>query len=225
MFRTVFIHLFIGAFYCFYLVGCAPHHNIAVQSSIPSPHKKAEPICYYLVKKGDSLWGIANQYNVSIDSLKRKNDIFDPSQLKEGQLLVVPDFAKTSQGASSFVIPAKGEVISQFGEVVDNRINKGIKIQSQTQESIFAAMAGEVVFVGFLNGYGETIIVEHCDNISTVYSHLEDISVTQGDFIPQGHTLGKMKLNAQGDSYLLHFEVRNGQKATDPSRYVRHYEK
>ncbi|MBN2482595.1 MAG: peptidoglycan DD-metalloendopeptidase family protein [Candidatus Omnitrophica bacterium] len=176
------------------------------------------------MKKGDSLWRIAQQYNISIDSLKRKNEIIDPAQLKAGQLLVVPDFDQDQNQGSSFVMPVKGKVVSYFGEVVDNRINKGIKIELTESQKVLSAMAGEVVFAGAINGYGQTVIIEHCDNISTVYSHLTNVEVTQGDFVAQGQSIGDVQSHPQKGSYLLHFEVRKGQTATDPLRYVRHYE-
>lgn len=224
MFRTVLFLSLLGLLYCFCPTGCAPRHNTSLKASLPSPHKKVEPICYYLVKRGDSLWAIAQQYNVSIDTLKRKNSIEDPSQLKAGQLLAVPSLSQDQQEDASFTFPVKGKIIGYFGEVADNRINKGIKIRTEPGAEVFSSLAGEVVFIGFINGYGQTVIVEHCNNISTVYSYLTDIEVEQGDFIAQGQPIGKVQLHPTENIHVFHFEVRKGQKATDPLRYVRSYE-
>ena len=177
-----------------------------------------------MVKRGDSLWAIAQQYNVSVDTLKRKNSIEDPSRLNAGQLLAVPSFSDEEQKKSSFRFPVKGKIIGYFGEVIDNRINKGIKIRAEGSAKVFSSLAGEVVFIGFINGYGQTVIVEHCNNISTVYSYLSGIEVEQGDLIAQGQLIGEVQLHPTENIHLLHFEVRKGPKATDPLQYVRYYE-
>ena len=63
----------------------------------------------YVVQKGDSLWSIANSYNVPVNDLKNANDLINDI-LTVGQVLVIPKNANNNiNGNSSLYIVQKGD--------------------------------------------------------------------------------------------------------------------
>ena len=119
--------------------------------------------------------------------------------------------------AISLIIPVNGKIVNDFGYVYDNvygtRIkNNGIDIKAPKNSPVRAAESGEVVYVGFIEGYGNIIIIEH-SGFWTIYSQIIGINVKKGDKVIKGQQIAKV-----GDE-LFHFELRIGKEAVDPKPY------
>lgn len=56
----------------------------------PSPPPPSPAVERHTVARGETLWGISREYGVSVESLKRANNITDPSALAVGRTLVIP---------------------------------------------------------------------------------------------------------------------------------------
>ena len=77
--------------------------SIGQYLKIPSPDLKTEPTEYYIVKSGDSLWKIANQYNVTVNDLINANNLTSTT-LQIGQQLIIPSASTTPIPPSSSTI-------------------------------------------------------------------------------------------------------------------------
>ena len=135
------------------------------------------------------------------------------------------DYTYLARG-SQLEWPLRGPVITLFGArnhpVFRTKVfNSGIDIRAAAGAPVRAAGPGEVLFTGWLRGFGQVVIVNHGDNLSTVYAHLGTASVEEGDAVRQGSVLGKVGNTGAGGEYSLHFEVRHGGAAKDPMRYLR----
>lgn len=122
--------------------------------------------------------------------------------------------------------PLKGSVITLFGSrnhpVFKTKVfNSGIDIRAAAGAPVKAAGPGEVLFSGWLRGFGQVVIVNHGDNLSTVYAHLGTTSVDEGDAVRQGSVLGTVGNTGTSGEFSLHFEVRHGGAAKDPLNYLR----
>jgi murein DD-endopeptidase MepM/ murein hydrolase activator NlpD len=121
--------------------------------------------------------------------------------------------------------PVKGfspqRITSPFGiRSSTGRRHDGVDIRAGAGEEIFAAARGIVAFSGRKRGYGNVVILDHGDGISTLYAHLSYASVSAGDAIGQGEIVGRAGKGGRATGTHLHFEVRRGGAPVDPIPYL-----
>ena len=122
--------------------------------------------------------------------------------------------------------PIQGQITSSFGMRVHPTfktkiVHTGIDIKGAQGTPVGAAGPGEVLFAGWLRGYGQVIIIDHGNNLSTVYAHLSSMSVREGAAVKKGQTIGAVGSTGVATGAHLHFEVRVGGEARDPMKYLR----
>jgi murein DD-endopeptidase MepM/ murein hydrolase activator NlpD len=125
-------------------------------------------------------------------------------------------------GASStagFIWPVNGPVVSGFG-MRWGRMHEGIDIAASSGTPIHAAAAGTVIHAGWLGGYGNLVVVDHGDGLSTAYAHASAILVGVGQAVSQGETLSLVGSTGNSSGPHLHFEVRVNGSAVDPLFYL-----
>jgi len=207
-----------------YFSGCATVSTTDHPVSKVTIEKKG---IYHKVKKGETLWRVAQTYNVSIEDLIRSNRIPNVAYIEPDQLIFIPGATKEkevvvvspdSSSSSEFFWPVKGKVVSYFGQWKNSSVNRGVDIQTKNQEPICAARDGKVVFADYLNGYAYTVILDHADGYFTVYSQNSSLLTRIGDHIKKGAPLA-MAGEGSG-SGLCHFEVRKKETAQNPLYYL-----
>jgi murein DD-endopeptidase MepM/ murein hydrolase activator NlpD len=88
-------------------------------------------------------------------------------------------------------------------------------------EAIVASAGGTIIQAGNNNnGYGNCVIIDHGNNISTLYAHMSKTAVSVGAVVNQGETIGYIGNTGNSYGYHLHFEVRVRGQHTDPKKYV-----
>ncbi len=123
--------------------------------------------------------------------------------------------------AGKFLKPVNGKIISNFGDKADGQHNDGINIAAVKGASVNAAENGKVVYVGDeIKGYGNMILLRHKDQYMTAYAHLGKMLVKKGDVIQRGQAIGTVGSTGFVDKPQLHFEIRKGKKAIDPSGLI-----
>ncbi|MDD5565965.1 MAG: peptidoglycan DD-metalloendopeptidase family protein [Candidatus Omnitrophica bacterium] len=201
--------------FAFIVTGCAS----SMRSGIVSP---GIPGFYHQIIKGQTLYGISRMYDTDLHQLASLNRIADTNRIETGQLLFIPGMQKPKEPASSytqedFIWPLKGKVISSFGQLSDNIINKGINIQVPRETPVVAARSGRVIFSSdnFLS-FGKTVIIEHSDGFLTVYSRITGITVQPGNTVRKGEAIARIGPRKGRDTAYLHFEVRKGYIPQNP---------
>ena len=87
--------------------------------------------------------------------------------------------------------------------------------------NIYASAAGTVVKVKWGNtGYGYYVIINHGDGIQTLYAHMSNIYVKQGQYVNQGDIIGAMGSTGNSTGTHLHFEIRINGQYVNPLNYV-----
>ena len=120
-----------------------------------------------------------------------------------------------------FLKPVNGKIISNYGDKADGQHNDGINIQAMKGDPVRAAENGQVVYVGNeIEGYGNMILLRHKDQYMTAYAHMAKTLVKKGDTIRRGQTIGTVGSTGFVDKPQLHFEIRKGKKAIDPSGLI-----
>lgn len=122
--------------------------------------------------------------------------------------------------------PVDGEVITRFGREMHPKYNtvvnnNGIKIAAPQGTAVRAVGDGVVDLVRWLEGYGQTVIVNHGRGFYTIYGHLAAVNVGTGDRVAPGDLLGAVGNTGSLKGDCLHFEVRRGGTPEDPTGWLR----
>ncbi len=141
--------------------------------------------------------------------------------LKKAREVVRKVEVKTPKRSSSkFMKPVRGRVISSYGSKANGLHNDGINIAAARGSPVAAADNGVVVYAGNgLKGSGNLVLVRHENRWMTAYGHLDDIGVKSGQVLKRGQKLGSVGSTGSVSTPQLHFEVRRGTQALNPSVY------
>lgn len=163
-----------------------------------------------------------------LEKLKRKLESEEDRLLAESDKLT-KELARLSKGKYSgkmiWPVPSSSQISSGYGMRVHpiykkRKMHTGIDINAKSGQSIIAANKGTVVFSGYKNGYGKTVILDHGSGIMTLYAHCSRLLVSQGDVVKSGDTIAKIGSTGISTGPHLHFEVRIKGETTNPTKYV-----
>jgi len=96
----------------------------------------------------------------------------------------------------------------------------GLDIACSPDNNVYSALSGIVSFTGYDPGYGNYVVMDHGDHISTLYGHLSKILVPVSTYLEQGELLGKSGATGRVTGPHLHFEIREYGIAINPSLYI-----
>lgn len=191
----------------------------------------------HTVKGGETIYSIAKKYDVSAQSIvdfpfnEFSND--ETFALAIGQQLIVPDGVMPEEvisiprsnlagvltpnaGAVSatgnWIWPTQGSITQYF-----KAWHKGLDIANHSAPMVIAADSGTVVHASWdSTGYGNMVMVDHGNGYLTLYGHLQKFSVSVGQTVKRGDTLGQMGSTGRSTGTHLHFEVRTSTGNRDP---------
>ena len=139
-----------------------------------------------------------------------------------------PSTVKVS--STGFIYPISGRISSPFGwrthPIFKSRIfHSGIDIAGPNGGAIKASNDGKVIFSGWYVGYGKVVILDHGiingQPITTLYAHMSAITVSNGQTVKKGQTIGREGSTGYSTGPHCHFEVRVNGKPTNPMNYIR----
>ena len=123
------------------------------------------------------------------------------------------------------VAPVRGLITDGFGRRKDpftGRLayHRGLDISARRGTPILAPADGFVVFAGRNGGLGRTVRLSHDFGFTTVYGHLDDITVDPGDVIHRGQEIGTLGNSGRSTGPHLHYEVHVEGSAKNPLYYI-----
>ena len=192
---------------------------------VPAPPAEERTI-EYVVKKGDTLYGIAKAHGATVDAIVKASGM-KSTTIKAGQRLKVPVAADKASSVPAAAIaegkpsaptppvskaantwPAVGSVSYLQGKL------KGVLIATEPSATLLAIRAGTVISAGPYRSYGLVAFVQSSDGLFYVYGGAETLSVKVGDSVRKGSKIGK--LSSEGDA-AAYFFVFKGTDAIDPN--------
>ena len=98
--------------------------------------------------------------------------------------------------------------------------HSGQDIEAPWGAPVVAGASGRVSFVGWQNGYGQLVIVDHGGGLTTRYGHLSHIDVELNQVVNRAQLLGKVGSTGRSTGPHLHYEVRINDQPVDPLPYL-----
>ena len=132
-----------------------------------------------------------------------------------------PLTAPPPRSGPKFLWPIKGKIIVAFGPRKGGFYNDGLNIAARAGTPIKAAENGVVAYVGNqLQGFGNLVLIKHSGGWMTAYAHGSRVFVRRGSVVKRGQTIARVGRTGNVNKPQLHFELRRGDRAVDPRRYL-----
>ena len=179
----------------------------------------------HTVIKGDTLQTIAKKYKGDVDEIAQFNGIKTTDALAVGDSVIIPDgegSIKVSTNARVATSLYKGGSGPSYDGYYMRPVIGGIKTQGihgyngidiglPTGSTLFSSASGQVIIArnsGWNGGYGKYIVISHYNGTQTVYGHLSEVLVYEGQVVAQGQVIGLTGNTGKSTGPHLHFEIR-----------------
>jgi len=116
-----------------------------------------------------------------------------------------------------------GKIVKRFGqnrnvELNTVTVNYGVDISLKKDPNVRCVAEGIVSAIDWLPGYGSVVIVSHKGDYRTVYGHLAEIYIDEGDKVATGKVIAKIGESVDGK--VLHFEIWNSRTNQNPENWL-----
>jgi murein DD-endopeptidase MepM/ murein hydrolase activator NlpD len=184
--------------------------------------------------RGETLFGIARRYNVTVSQIRTANNLSENYVLKIGDTIRIPT-ATAPPVASSAPVPPVSVVspapVISASKTVDRSLRwpvtvkdaaymtgklSGVVLTGTQGESVRCIAEGTVVSAGPFRGFGRVAIVQTRDGYLYVYGGQESLTVKEGDRVTSGAELGKLGIDSTSGKSDLFFMVYKSQNPIDP---------
>jgi murein DD-endopeptidase MepM/ murein hydrolase activator NlpD len=155
-------------------------------------------------------------------------DLSDRSDRLGAQLVSLESqFVRRRRVASATptVSPVRGLLNSGFGPrrdpfTGDPAFHEGLDISTRRDEPVLATADGVVIKSGWIGDYGNAIEIEHATGYRTLYGHLDEILVREGQTVKRGEQIGLVGSTGRSTAPHLHYEVRLGKRLVNPLEFI-----
>lgn len=181
---------------------------------------------YHLVQAGDTLAGLARRYGVSVEDIVNfpTNHLHSAQDtLQAGRWIIIPHGTKNVERPRPSLSPGYLFAWPIVGRVTQgySARHRAVDIGAPYGSKVYAARAGTVVHAGWSEtGYGYTLIIDHGDGYSTLYSHLKGTWVSAGQRVARGALIGEVGSTGNSTGPHVHFEIRESNVRVNPLSYL-----
>lgn len=128
----------------------------------------------------------------------------------------------TINGVYIAVVPVRGNITSRFGsrESIRDHSHKGLDIAAKTGTPIKAAADGKIKYADTMSGYGNLIIIDHGNGITTYYGHCSKLYKKEGQKVKAGDVIAAVGNTGNSTGSHLHFEIRKNGVYVNPAKYL-----
>ncbi len=172
--------------------------------------------------------------NSELDSTSSSSSSSSSVTTAETTVATTATTASASYSSSSFGWPCPGYyyVSSTYGYRWGS-LHKGYDIAQNAGAAVVASQSGTVIAVYSScshnygkssnccgNGYGNYVLISHGNSYTTMYAHMASVTVSVGDTVSKGQTIGYVGSTGYSTGFHLHFEIRVNGTAVNPSSYL-----
>ena len=157
-----------------------------------------------------------NEENIQIAKNKMAEDL--QTQLEEKE----EKDSRTVNGIYLACVPVTGRISSRFGanESIRDHTHKGLDIAASGGTPIKAVADGTVIRAGWSSGYGNLVVIDHGNGVTTYYGHCSRLYVSKGTTVKAGDKIAAVGSTGNSTGNHLHFEIRLNDKQVNPEKYV-----
>jgi len=158
-----------------------------------------------------------------IDALEklRRQIIADKERYNEQQLASLKSIKRDIRNFKGKLNwPVEGKVVKSFGPQWNPRLNTtldnpGIDISARAALPVKSVFDGYVSTVTFIAGYGTTVIIDHNNSYYTVFTHIENLIITENMNIREGQYIGYVS-----NDNIIHFEIWGNNQKLNPEKWL-----
>src|SRR5262249_27829574 len=123
-------------------------------------------------------------------------------------------------------MPVDGTLEVGFGKVVNPKFNtvtvqRGWDIRAEEGSEVRTIAPGQVVYAGWLRGYGNVLIIDHGGGFHSLVAHLDSLSRAVGESVEAEEAVGTLGDTGSLKGAYLYFEIRQDGEAVDPALWIR----
>ncbi len=183
-----------------------------------------------------------------VERVARANGLADPDFIEAGATLDLSSLVGEAQAGDSIpgrgtyaehatdrrmagavvtygILGGPGRVSSPFGMRHDPfegilKRHHGVDVAAKAGTTIRTPMPGSVIFSGRKGGYGNVVVIRHANGLETVYGHNDENLVRAGDRVTPDMAIALVGSTGRSTGPHVHFEVRRGGRAVDPTPYL-----
>ena len=207
----------------------------------------AGKITEYVVKKGDTLYGIARKNGMAVADLMALNNLDSSAVIKVGQKLkvaksTVETTTKTSEpaktGETVIKVTEQAPDTRTYGATVNADANtkwpvaspkitqvkgkiSGVQLSAKNNEPVVCIHEGTVMYVGVYRGFGQVVFVQTKTGLIYAYTGLGSVKVRKGQYAVFGAELGTAGLDSISQKYQITFMVFQNGQPIDPAKAPR----
>lgn len=190
----------------------------------------------HIVRKGQTLAGIAKQYGAAVDEIGQYNKVL---ALGIGSTLIIPGGRPytappkvTPARPKTVVVPPSVAAIpggKMLWPIISRRVTQyfkwrhaGLDVGDKMGNPIYAAENGAVEYSGWeRGGWGNTVMVNHGNGIKTRYAHASKLLVGVGEYVKKGQVIALVGSTGRSTGPHIHFGVYINGRAVNPLQYLR----
>ncbi len=135
---------------------------------------------------------------------------------RQSVAILRPTVRPITGALGALMLPVRGEVITQFGQLVPSGAARGISIKSRPDAQVVAPYAGRVVFAGPFRSMGQTLIISHGEGYHSVLAGFSRIDARKDQLITAGEPVGVMGPQGASEGSTLYVEIRKGGEPVNP---------
>lgn len=162
--------------------------------------------------------GAVKTYSIKV--VKKEDGVYSPINNKS-----VSGSKQDAVSPHNMLMPVMGRISSMFGNRRHPKTRKlhfhsGIDIVARKGTPIVCSSSGKVSYTGWRRGYGLMVIIDHGNDLQTVYAHCSKVAVKSGQTVNAGQRVAYVGSTGVATGSHLHFEVRRSGNVRNPFRYL-----